>query len=54
MTWKVEMPLIVSYQSSAGIVLTQKLLAEVWVERVDSSQNPEGIVISSLSLGKLG
>jgi intracellular multiplication protein IcmL len=52
MTWKVELPLIISYQSSAGIAATQRLLAEVWVERVTSSANPLGIVIRQLVLGK--
>jgi intracellular multiplication protein IcmL len=54
MTWKVEMPMIISYQSSAGIAATQHILAEVWVERVSSSVNPEGIVIRQLVLGKVG
>jgi intracellular multiplication protein IcmL len=54
MTWKVEMPLVISYQSSAGVVATQRVLAEVWVERVPASQNPRGVQVRQLVLGKLG
>jgi intracellular multiplication protein IcmL len=53
MTWKVEMPILVSYQSSAGISATQKLLAQVVVERVSPSQNPKGVAIRQLILSRI-
>jgi intracellular multiplication protein IcmL len=53
MTWKIEMPILVSYQSSVGISATQKLLAEVMVERVPPTQNPKGIKIRQLVLSKV-
>jgi intracellular multiplication protein IcmL len=53
MTWKIEMPLIISYQSSTGISATQKLLGEILVQRVPPSQNPKGVVIRQVVLSKL-
>jgi intracellular multiplication protein IcmL len=53
MTWKIEMPIIVTYQSSNGVEATQKLLAEIIVERVNPAVNPKGVVIRQLILGKV-
>ncbi|MDR1165862.1 MAG: DotI/IcmL/TraM family protein [Deltaproteobacteria bacterium] len=50
LVWTIEIPTLVSYESSQGVVATQKLLAEVVVERVKLSQNPKGVVIRQLIL----
>jgi intracellular multiplication protein IcmL len=54
MTWKLEMPLVVSYESSDGVVATQKLLAEVVVQRTLPNLNPKGVVIKQIILSKAG
>jgi intracellular multiplication protein IcmL len=54
MTWRIEMPLILSYQSSSGISATQKLLGEIVAERVRPSENPKGVVIRQVVLTKMG
>jgi intracellular multiplication protein IcmL len=54
MTWQIEMPLIISYQSSTGISATQKLLGEIVVERVRPSENPKGVVIRQVVLTRMG
>jgi intracellular multiplication protein IcmL len=54
MTWKLEMPLVLSYESSAGVVASQKLLAEVVVQRTKPSLNPKGVVIRQIVLTKTG
>jgi intracellular multiplication protein IcmL len=53
MTWKIEMPLMISYQSSIGISATQKLLGEIVVERVKPSQNPKGVAIRQVVLSRI-
>jgi intracellular multiplication protein IcmL len=54
MTWKMEMPLVLSYESSTGVVASQKLLAEVVVQRTETSRNPRGVVIRQIVLTKAG
>ncbi|MDR1052157.1 MAG: DotI/IcmL/TraM family protein, partial [Deltaproteobacteria bacterium] len=54
MTWSVEMPLVLSYESSTGVVASQKLLAEIAVQRTRTTVNPRGVVIRQLVLNKAG
>ena len=49
-TWKVEFPLIVSYESSQGVESTQKLLATVLVCRASTAKTPRGVVIQRVVL----
>ena len=49
-TWKVEFPLIVSYESSQGVENTQKLLATVLVCRASTAKTPRGVVIQQVVL----
>ena len=49
-TWKVEFPLIVSYESSQGVESTQKLLATVLVCRASTAKTPRGVVIQQVVL----
>ena len=49
-TWKVEFPLIVSYESSQGVESTQKLLATVLVCRASTAKTPLGVVIQQVVL----
>lgn len=50
MTWKVEFPLIVSYESSQGVESTQRLLATVLVARASTVITPRGVVIQQVVL----
>jgi intracellular multiplication protein IcmL len=52
MTWKVEMPVVVSYQTSSGVAAVQRLLAEVSVGWVDPSVNPKGVAVRQLILAR--
>jgi intracellular multiplication protein IcmL len=54
MTWRIEMPVVVSYQTSSGVAATQRLLAEVTAQRVPPSQNPRGVVIRQVILSRAG
>ena len=47
-TWKVEFPILISYESSKGVENTQKLLVTVMVQRVSTIKNSEGIQIIQL------
>ena len=49
-TWKVEFPLIVSYESSQGVESTQKLLATVLVCRASTAKTPRGVVLQQVVL----
>ena len=49
-TWKIEFPLIVSYESSQGVESTQKLLATVLVRRASTAKTPGGVVIQQVVL----
>jgi intracellular multiplication protein IcmL len=53
-TWRVEMPVLVSYQTSQGVVANQSLVAEVTVQKADASKKPRGVEISQLVLLKRG
>ena len=50
MTWKVEFPLIVSYESSQGVESTQHLMATVLVCRASTVTTPRGVVIQQVVL----
>ena len=52
MTWRIEMPILLSYQSSRGIVSSQPLLAQVLVQRASTLSNPRGIVIRQIVLAR--
>ena len=49
-TWKIEFPLIVSYESSQGVESTQHLLATVLVARAPTVTTPRGVVIQQVVL----
>jgi intracellular multiplication protein IcmL len=49
-TWKIEFPLIVSYESSQGIESTQHLMATVLVARASTVTTPRGVVIQQVVL----
>ncbi len=48
--WKIEIPIIISYESSFGVVLTQRLVAEVLVIRADLKSVPKGILLQQVIL----
>ncbi|MDR1036265.1 MAG: DotI/IcmL family type IV secretion protein, partial [Deltaproteobacteria bacterium] len=50
--WKVELPVLVSFQSSEGIISNQRLLAEITAMTVPRSQNLRGAVIRQIVLSK--
>ena len=49
-TWRIEFPLIVSYESSQGVESTQHLLATVLVRRASTAKTPRGVVIHQVVL----
>lgn len=49
-TWRVEFPLIVSYESSQGVESTQRLLATILVCRASTATTPRGVVIQQVVL----
>ncbi len=49
-TWKIEFPLIVSYESSQGVESTQRLMATVLVARASTVTTPRGVVIQQVVL----
>ena len=49
-TWKVEFPLVVSYESSQGVESTQRLMATVLVARASTLTTPRGVVIQQVVL----
>lgn len=49
-TWKIEFPLVVSYESSQGVESTQHLLATVLVCRASTVTSPRGVVIQQVVL----
>ena len=49
-TWKIEFPLIVSYESSQGVESTQHLMATVLVCRASTVTTPRGVVIQQVVL----
>ncbi|MDR2349788.1 MAG: DotI/IcmL/TraM family protein, partial [Deltaproteobacteria bacterium] len=54
MTWDLEIPLAVSYQSSGGVGSTQRFLAKVTVEKVSPKTNPRGMVMKRIVLDRFG
>jgi intracellular multiplication protein IcmL len=50
MTWKIEVPLLTSYESSKGVESTQKLLAMVIARREITTIAPRGIAIQQIVL----
>ena len=49
-TWRIEFPIIVSYESSHGVESTQHLLATVLVRRASTAKTPRGVVIQQVVL----
>ncbi len=49
-TWRIEFPLIVSYESSQGVESSQNLLASVLVRRANTAKTPRGVVIEQVIL----
>jgi intracellular multiplication protein IcmL len=49
-TWKIEFPLVVSYESSQGVESTQNLMATVLVCRASTVTSPRGVVIQQVVL----
>lgn len=49
-TWKVEFPIVLSYESSQGVESTQKLMATVLVRRAATVTTPRGVVIQQVVL----
>jgi intracellular multiplication protein IcmL len=49
-TWKIEFPLVVSYESSQGVESTQRLMATVLVCRASTVTTPRGVVIQQVVL----
>ena len=47
-TWKVEFPMLISYESSKGVENTQKLIVNTLVQRADTTEKVEGIHIIQL------
>lgn len=52
LAWKIQFPVIVSYQSSQGVSNTQNLVATVVVERAPLTEYPRGIAIAQLVLAQ--
>ena len=49
-TWRIEFPLVVSYESSQGVESTQRLVATVLVRRASTVKTPRGVVIQQAVL----
>lgn len=49
-TWKIEFPIVVSYESSQGVESTQHLMATVLVCRASTLTTPRGVVIQQVVL----
>ncbi len=49
-TWRIEFPLVVSYESSQGVESTQKLVATILVCRASTAKTPRGVVIQQVVL----
>lgn len=49
-TWRIEFPLIVSYESSQGVESTQRLLATILVCRASTATTPRGVVMQQIVL----
>lgn len=49
-SWRVAFPLLVSYESSQGVISNQNLDVTVWVIRVSPSDNPAGVQVRQVVL----
>lgn len=49
-TWRIEFPLIVSYESSQGVESTQRLVGTVLVRRASTVKTPRGVAIQQIVL----
>lgn len=49
-TWRIEFPLVVSYESSQGVESTQRLVATILVRRASTVKTPRGVVIQQAVL----
>ena len=49
-TWRIEFPLIVSYESSQGVESTQRLAATILVRRASTAKTPRGVVVQQAVL----
>ena len=49
-TWRIEFPLVVSYESSQGVESTQRLVATILVRRASTVKTPRGVVIQQVVL----
>lgn len=49
-TWRIEFPMLVSYESSQGVESTQHLIATVLVSRASTATTPRGVVIQQIVL----
>jgi intracellular multiplication protein IcmL len=47
-TWRIQFPLLLTYQSSQGIAATQKEIATIDVSRADTRKHPLGFVITRI------
>lgn len=49
-TWKIEFPMVISYESSQGVETTQNLIASVLVRRASTIATLRGVVIQQIIL----
>lgn len=49
-SWKIEFPLVISYESSQGVESAQKLIATALVRRASTVVTPRGVVIQQIVL----
>lgn len=47
-TWTIQVPIVVSYESSHGVEATQRLLAKLLVQRVPTTDNERGVQVVQL------
>lgn len=50
MTWRISVPIMISYESSQGVFLNQKVSASMLIERVSLFENEKGILVRQLVL----
>lgn len=50
MSWKIEIPIVASYESSKGVETTQHLNASMLVQRGDLREHPEGVLVKQVVL----
>jgi len=48
--WRIQMPIVLSYESSEGVENSQKLLAKITAHRVSTTEHPKGVKITQLVL----